>query len=225
MKHALVFFLSGAALLGALPGCDNDVKPPTTLGARSQGVQAAASAKPPEVTIAASSTAASTPAAPQKPRAPLCEGQLDRPGKALPKYMPHPVAAPGASPPVVPSQGRWTWINLWAAWCKPCKEEIPLLKSWESALAGALQLTFFSLDDDKRQLDEFLSQKSASGLTSTFWLKEGAERDKWLTDTGVGADAELPVHVLVDPKGRVRCVVRGAIEEGDLASLKSIVGG
>ena len=40
-----------------------------------------------------------------------------------------------------------------------------------------------------------------------------------------GTDPDLPVHVLVDPKGQVRCVVRGAIEESDLASVKSIVGG
>jgi thiol-disulfide isomerase/thioredoxin len=223
MKTTVTLF-GLAALSSTLLGCDNDApKPPTTLNERSQGVQAAPGTQAPSVaTTAAASTAAP---APKKPRAPLCEGQLDRPGKPLPKFMPRPVAASGAAAPVIPSQGRWTWINLWAAWCKPCKEEIPLLKSWESALAGKLQLTFFSLDDDKRQLDDFMTNQPASGLKSTFWLQEGAERDKWLLEAGVGTDPDLPVHVLVDPKGQVRCVVRGAIEESDLVSVKSIVGG
>lgn len=221
MKRAL----SLVALVSlALPACDDDVKPPTALNERSQGVTAAPGQNPP-ATATTTAAAATAPKAEKKPRAPLCQGELARPGKPLSKHMPSAVSAPGASKPAVPARGRWTWINLWAAWCKPCKEEIPLLKGWEKELGERLQLTFFSLDDDKRQLDEFMSKQPEDGLRASFWLEEGPERDKWLLESGVGTDPDLPVHVLVDPKGDVRCVVRGAIEEGDLPSVKAIVGG
>ncbi len=222
MKH-----LGSLALLGAsltLVACENDTKPPTVLNERSQGVTAAPGQNPPAVSTTAAATTAPKPEA-SKPRAPLCQGQLDRPGKPLPKFMPSAESAPGAGEPAIPSRGRWTWINLWAAWCKPCKEEIPRLKAWEKELGGKLQVSFFSLDDDKRQLDEFLASQPPEGLRSSFWLKEGNDRDKWLLESGVGTDPDLPVHVLVDPKGDVRCVVRGAIEDADLPSVRSIVGG
>jgi hypothetical protein len=82
-----------------------------------------------------------------------------------------------------------------------------------------------SLDDDERQLEKFLSEQPAGGLRATYWLKEGREREDWLSGAGVDPDPELPVHLLLDDKGKIRCRVQGAVEDADFASLVRLLDG
>ena len=99
--------------------------------------------------------------------------------------------------------GKWTWINLWAAWCGPCKEEIPRLRRFATRLSQAgkeVNLTFLSLDDDERQLENFLVAQPDDGVRATLWLREGAERDEWLRGAGLSRDPGLPLQLLVDPR-------------------------
>jgi thiol-disulfide isomerase/thioredoxin len=110
-------------------------------------------------------------------------------------------------------------VNFWAAWCAPCKEELPRLRSWEKKLNAegkSFKLLLFSLDDDARQLEDLMKKEPADGVKSTYWLKDGKEREEWLTAAQVSTDPELPMHLLVDPArslcGRRR---RG---DGDYAS-------
>ncbi|HSC76528.1 MAG TPA: TlpA disulfide reductase family protein [Pseudomonadales bacterium] len=37
-------------------------------------------------------------------------------------------------------QGKWVYINYWAAWCKPCTEEVPELNKFAAATPNALVL-------------------------------------------------------------------------------------
>ncbi len=126
------------------------------------------------------------------------------------------------------SQGHWTWVNFWAAWCVPCKEEIPRLRAWEDRLRATghpFRVAFISLDDDERQLQAFLTGQPVSGLRDTYWLREGSERSDWLAKVGIDSGTELPVHVLVDPSGRVRCRVDGAVEDSDFSQLQALLNG
>src|SRR5450432_3764574 len=174
--------------------------------------------------------AASQPAAPKKPRS-LCGGKHDEAGRAFPKK--HLSRAASKSVPALPEalsvgSGKWVWVNFWAAWCAPCKEEIPRLLGFEKKLGAAsapFRLSFVSLDDDERQLNDFLEGQPAAGLHQSYWLKEGSEREEWLKGAGQSPDAPLPFHLLVDPKGKIRCVVQGAIEDGDYAEISGIVAG
>lgn len=211
--------------LGA-SACQKGDKAPLALKQRSQAVTAsgpAAAAPPP--------APKPEPApAPAKPRV-LCAGQLDKPGRALPSSsLLSRATAAGATelPAELPAagHGKWTWINLWAAWCAPCKEEMPRLRSWQKKLTGQgkhFQLFFVSLDDDSRQLKAFLGAQPAGGMRATYWLRDGAHREKWLKAAGVGDDPELPVQVLVDPEGKVRCVMHGAVVDSDFSRVEKIV--
>ncbi len=171
---------------------------------------------------------ASEPAAPKKPRS-LCGGKLAEAGRALPKKRVSRAAAKSA--PELPDAlavgaGKWTWLNFWAAWCAPCKEEIPRLLGFEQKLAASgagLRLSFVSLDDDERQLHDFLDSQPSAGLHASYWLKEGNEREDWLKAAGQNPDAPLPFHLLVDPKGKIRCAIQGAVEDGDYAEISGIV--
>jgi thiol-disulfide isomerase/thioredoxin len=204
--------------------CETDKAHEGTVTAeRSQAVQGTSTAA-----VATPVTASASPApSPPKPRRALCGGHLDSDGRAVPKKPIGRVAAPGATePPAEPTYAGFTWVNFWAAWCAPCKEEIPRLLSWQSRLTGqgkSFKVMFVSLDDDERQLNAFLGSQPANGLRASYWLHEGKERVDWLAGAGVDPDPDLPQHLLVDAKGKVRCRVRGAVDDGDFETLSALV--
>jgi thiol-disulfide isomerase/thioredoxin len=214
--------MAALLLAGGLAGCDDDKKtlPTPPQGKRSEVVQATAPTAP--------ATAAAPTARPAAPRPPLCATAPAAAGRSLPGGgLPH-LEAPGTAPLAgkIPTGGRWTWVNLWAAWCKPCKEEIPLLRSWEAQLAQGgtpIHLAFLSLDDDERQARRFLEAQPASGLRASWWLEEGKGRLAWLEALNLRSEPQLPVHLLFDPQGALRCVIEGAIEPGDLPSVRAVV--
>jgi thiol-disulfide isomerase/thioredoxin len=220
LRVRLLGGLSALALLGV--GCDGDKKPePRATGQRSQAVSAAAGPAP---SAAVPPPVASARA--KKPPRKLCVGELDKPGRALPEKSLARAAAPGAREvpaKLAPRAGAWTWVNFWAAWCVPCKEEMPRLLEFEKKLAGKLALVFVTLDDDKRQLDDFLKAQSERGVRATYWLEEGKQRTEWLEAAGIEEDPELPTHLLLDPEGKIRCRVKGAVEDSDFESLAAIV--
>lgn len=226
---AATIVLSGVAL-----GACNDDKPakPPTAG-RSEVVLAKDAPSQPSAGAANASAAASTassqaaPAASaRKPPRRICETEMARPGRALAKGLFDPAAAPGVPTPEASLDtggGRWTWINFFAAWCAPCKEEIPVLRAWEQKLAAGLRVRFISLDDDERQLGRFLGEQPAAGVRSALWLKPGNHRDSFLQGLKLPDSPSLPAHALVDPQGRVRCAFEGVISEADYPQVEAIV--
>jgi thiol-disulfide isomerase/thioredoxin len=129
-------------------------------------------------------------------------------------------------PEQIGAKGHFTWINFWAAWCAPCKEEIPRLLSWEKKLNAsgiAFKVVFVSLDDDERQLSTFLDKQPAAGLRTTYWLPDGVKRTDWLKAVGVKPDSELPVQLLLDKTGHVRCTIGGAVDDSDFDQLRGLL--
>lgn len=218
--------LVGVAV-GVVAGCDankGDLPPPPPTTGRSNAV----AAKSADTTSApAVSAHAVAPAASGPPRQ-LCTGQSPRPA---PRGAPRTVAAAGESalPAAVPfGVGKWTWVNLWAAWCAPCKEEMPRLREFQSKLSAAgvlLDLVFVSLDDDERQLQRFLeAQPKSTGVRASYWLPDGEPRGGWLAAFGVKPPADLPVQALVAPSGQLSCVIQGAIEDRDYPAVAALLG-
>lgn len=213
--------LLGVAVAGA--GCDDakpDLAPPPPMTGRANAVTAK-----PVVTAPAPTAPAS--ARPLGPPRQLCAGQQPRSG---PKGTLKTAAAPDATAPpasLALGVGKWTWINLWAAWCGPCKEEMPRLLSWQRKLTATgvmIDLAFVSLDDDDRQMRRFLEAQPLDGVRATYWLPEG-ERSGWLGSVGLRESTQLPVQVLVAPSGQVACVIEGAVEDRDYPGIASFVGG
>jgi thiol-disulfide isomerase/thioredoxin len=222
--------LSWAAVaLGCLVAlaCDEDDQRPApasdNLASRGQAVQAK-----PEVAVAsAKPKAPSTPSADSTPRA-FCSSSSPSSGKELPEQdLVQRSAGLSPLPERIPvGNGEWTWINLWAAWCVPCKQEIPMLREWEQKLSKGpkpLKVIFVSLDDDERQLTQFLQSQPTTGIKASYWLREGKERVEWLKSLRVDPDTQLPGHFLVDPKGVVRCFISGAVEPEDFSRLQQIL--
>ncbi len=219
--------LHSVAVLVACFGCDNSDKQPVSAPQeRSQIVEAKAGDSAPKPTPAEVVPVVAS-GAPKAPRA-LCAGQMEGAGRTVPKKPVSQAVASGEAslPEGLPLGGGYTWVNFWAAWCKPCKEEIPRLLRFQQELAKVspgFKLAFVSLDDDERQLGAFLGEQTSSGLRRSWWLKEGKEREDWLKAAGLESDPDLPFHLLFDAKGKLRCVVKGAVEDSDLVSLKKLV--
>jgi thiol-disulfide isomerase/thioredoxin len=159
----------------------------------------------------------------------LCAGEGNARGRVVPKAAPRQVDADGAprlaaGSPV--AHGQWTWLNFWAAWCAPCKEEMPRLLAWQDRLAKAgtpVHVAFVSLDDDSRQLEQFLAQQPPAGVRSSYWLDDGPGRAAWISSLRMKSTPELPEHALVDPAGHVRCFIEGAVEDADYAEIAALV--
>ncbi|HEU4535141.1 MAG TPA: TlpA disulfide reductase family protein, partial [Polyangiaceae bacterium] len=207
--------------LASLSACGDETKPPSpAVYARNEAVRATA----PAATTAAPKAA---PAAPGPPRR-LCAEAPAAAGKPLPALKPERFEPPG-SPPLgdkLGGGGRWLWVNLWAAWCGPCKEEIPRLRTWEAKLAALgtpISLAFISLDDDERQAKKFLDAQPAAGLRSSWWLPEGKARAGWLEAFKVRDPPQLPMHFFFDPQGGLRCQVAGAVEDSDFEQVRALV--
>jgi len=217
-----VQLLAWLACAACAVACDKGT--PEATAQRSEQVIATGS-MPTAAPGAPSAHAAETASAPRRR---LCDGDGNANGRVLSKVGASHAEAPGTPPldgKLSTRRGQWTWINFWAAWCNPCKEEIPRLLGWRDRLAGAkspISLVFVSLDDDQRQLDSFLAEQPQGGLRSTLWLPDGHARTGWIKSLRM-TNPELPQHALVDPDGHVRCFIEGAVEDADYAEIAALV--
>lgn len=213
--------------LVALLSCDEKKTTPVTVTReRSQAVLGTASV------VAAAPTPTPTAPAATQPRPPrkLCGGALSTKGSEISGEPMSRRVADGERdlPEKLPLSAQYTWINFWAAWCVPCKEEIPRLLDWEKKLNAAgvsFKVVFVSLDDDERQLTAFLAQQPSAGMRRTYWLEEGNRRTDWLSKVSMKPDMELPAHLIVDASARVRCRIQGAIEDADYPQLHGLLHG
>ena len=138
-------------------------------------------------------------------------------------------APPLALPPLAgtsapPAGGSWRWFNVWATWCKPCLDEMPLLTAWQKKLAGeglTVELVFLSADESDELVETY--RKSHPQTPPSLRLEKADSLPSWLETIGVGANAPIPVHVIVDPSSKVRCVRAGQVKESDLPAIRSLL--
>ena len=134
-----------------------------------------------------------------------------------------------AYPPLdapAPSSSGWRWINLWASWCGPCVEEMPLITRLRNDLdkGGAkIDLVLLSVDQTKEAMAGF--QTSHPEAKGSLRLSDFKALEAWLPTVGLDAGATLPIHLFVDPNGKVRCARTGAVRDTDLPLLKKVISG
>lgn len=153
--------------------------------------------------------------APDAPAGPLCDRAPDGSTAEVLSLPPGPTLRPG---PRVRGPA-WTWVNLWAAWCKPCKEEMPLLSAWAAARRDRgtpLRVLFLSVDDDERQLARYLDDQGRTLPDEVRWVRDESARSRFYRALGIADPPTLPVQVLLDPQGRLRCLRAGSITPRDL---------
>jgi cytochrome c biogenesis protein CcmG, thiol:disulfide interchange protein DsbE len=111
----------------------------------------------------------------------------------------------GGSESLADYRGQVVVLNFWASWCKPCRDESPLLERWHRRISdrGATVLGVDILDVTGRAQD-FVDEY---GLTYPMLKdKDGEGLDKF----GVVA---YPETFVIDRQGRIAAVARGPVDD------------
>lgn len=133
--------------------------------------------------------------------------------KDLPKGAPSPTFEDyenydGTTTSLSDLKGKYTYIDVWATWCAPCKVEIPALKELEKDYHNK-NITFVSLsiDDDR-------SHKGSWDLAKSDWKAMIADKDlggvqlfapegwktQFIRDFQING---IPRFILLDPQGNI----------------------
>lgn len=116
--------------------------------------------------------------------------------------------------------GKWTWVNVWATWCHPCLEEMPMLE--RSLATGPVGLSFVSADATDEDLARFRASHSFTKASPR--VTDPGAIAAMVSRYGFRGASSLPVHVLVDPQNKVRCVRAGLVESRHVEQVLTALG-
>jgi thiol-disulfide isomerase/thioredoxin len=122
-----------------------------------------------------------------------------------------------AGPAPARESSKYRWVNVWATWCKPCVEEMPLLQrtfaEWKHQNQN-VALTLVSVDADADAATKFVAARA--DLPATHQLKDASAAGAWLGEIGLASGAAIPVHIVLDDQDRLLCARSGGISQPDL---------
>jgi len=125
----------------------------------------------------------------------------------------------------LPKAAGWTWLNVWATWCKPCVDEMGMLTRWREAFTREnVPVTFELLSVDEPSSQPQLEKWREKNLPGAIrWLRSEDDFGPFLDGLSVDRNAAIPIHVLIDPKGNVRCVRVGAVHEENYGAARDLI--
>jgi len=149
----------------------------------------------------------------------FCDARHGSADKARPFQFPELTADP-------PALGNtWSWVNLWATWCKPCIEEMPMMHRWQQQLrgkGGRIAISFISVDEDQQTLISY--QKNNPQVAQSTRVEDIDKLAPWFEGLGLNKGAAIPIHIFVDPKRNIRCVRAGGLQPHHFDSVRAVVG-
>jgi len=100
-------------------------------------------------------------------------------------------------------RGRPVWINFWATWCPPCREEMPDMEKIYGEYKGKdLAILGVDVQESAQKVKEFTGSLE---LTWTFILDENGDVANLYSASG------LPSHFFVDKDGVIQAVHIGGL--------------
>ena len=97
-------------------------------------------------------------------------------------------------------KGKYVYVDVWATWCGPCKQEIPSLKATELAYRGK-NIEFVSLSIDQQKDHETWKKMVADLQLEGIQLM--ADKD-WKSQFAVDYAVDgIPRFILIDPNGNI----------------------
>jgi cytochrome c-type biogenesis protein len=135
-------------------------------------------------------------------------------GKPAPDYRTLSLA--GDSVSVADARGRVVLLNVWATWCHPCREEIPILQALHERYASrGLDLVGVSVDarGEEDTIREFARD---FGMTYPVWLDPDERVQSTFLAIGV------PATFLIDRAGVLRWRHVGPVRADDSTLLREL---
>ena len=111
--------------------------------------------------------------------------------------------------------GRPTVVNLWASWCTPCREEMPMLQQAQARTQGRVQFLGVTTKDRPDWAAEFLEEVGVS-------YPEVVDADGQLL--AAVRSPGLPVTIVLDRDGRVAGQQVGRVSQQQLDALLAEAG-
>lgn len=88
---------------------------------------------------------------------------LSRPGRVSPNFR--AVDIEGKEWTLLDFRGKYVYIDMWATWCGPCKQEMPYLKQLEKQFEDAsIVFLGLSVDRDKSKWEEMAGNGNLTGV-------------------------------------------------------------
>jgi cytochrome c biogenesis protein CcmG/thiol:disulfide interchange protein DsbE len=100
-------------------------------------------------------------------------------------------------------RGKWVLVNFWASWCIPCRAEAPELERFQEKHSGQ---DFTVVGVDSRDLSG-----DGRGFVRRYGLSYPQLRDGNGDAAHEYGTTGVPENFLVDPRGRIRLLVRGPV--------------
>lgn len=144
--------------------------------------------------------------------APAADRNTVRIGAPAPPYAATTLA--GDSVSLATLRGRVVLLNIWATWCTPCRDEIPVLQALHQQHADdGLEILGVSIDarGEERRISSF-----AAGIGMTYPIWHDPDEHVSTLYRAIG----VPSTYLIDREGVLRWQRIGPIAEGDTAFLR-----
>jgi len=112
-------------------------------------------------------------------------------------------------------RGKYVFINIWATWCGPCVEELPLIKKLRDDFSEN-QLVMISLSEDRTKtiLENGIKQY---GLNWINVLRDFDLINKYKISSGI------PLSFLIDKEGKLVFMHNGGLIDTD--EIRNIIKG
>lgn len=127
-------------------------------------------------------------------RAEIEEQDPAAPGKPSPGF--EATDAAGKVWTLADLKGKYVYIDMWATWCGPCKQQLPYLKKLAEEFEGR-NIVFVGLSVDK---DRAAWEKAVAGEQLPGVQLYLGPRSSFQQDYGVNG---IPRFILLDPEGRI----------------------
>lgn len=101
-------------------------------------------------------------------------------------------------------RGKVVFLNFWASWCPPCREEVPLLTRFQRKLGDRGTVLGVTYKDDP---------EASRAFARKFGINYPSLRDSRLELAPEYGTRALPETFVIDTQGRLVAVSRGQVTE------------
>lgn len=97
-------------------------------------------------------------------------------------------------------KGKYVYVDVWATWCGPCRQQIPHLQQLEKDYHGK-NIEFVSISiDEKKNYDKWRKMVEEKQLGGIQLIADNAWQSAFVQAFGINS---IPRFLLIDPKGNV----------------------
>ena len=143
-------------------------------------------------------------------------GTARRPEIGMPAPEYRTVSLTGDSVSLSQARGRVVLLNIWATWCHPCREEIPILQALHDRYASR-GLALVGISVDARGEEDTIRQFANDfGMTYPLWLDPDERVQSTFLAIGV------PATFLIDRAGVLRWRHVGPVRADDSTLVREL---